>query len=502
MKTILTMVLSTFLFCLAFSQTYTGKIILPGQDGAISHDEVVLFAFDHKAFPYHKEVRLHLLQARDGRIILEPGEKGSHDEFVRYYGTVIRINDKFHMWYFGNYGEPTTQQGLRQGGYEGDVMCYAISDDGIHWTKPNLGMVEYRGSKNNNIIDFPEKKIKPAAAILYEPDEEDQNKKFKMAYEQEEGNKFCVAFSPDGLHWTLSDKNPVMNEFFEMAGITKHDGLYYINGQDGLTNHQPFRNRVLATYSSMDFENWSPCAAVGFDRSDDLSGPSIEHEWNNREEIHLRAALWNRGNVILGIYGQWHGHPTGDRRLVGIDLGLIITHDALHYSEPIKDFKFIPAREHSESAYDIPALMQGQGMENVGGKTFYWYSLWRGNEGSGVRLATWDRDRFGILQPFKVSNPMAITCPIRLNGEAKVYVNASGLDENSKLEINILDKGFQPIEGFSNEAAAIIDENGFRVPVKWGKGETLTPKIGDFHIQVKFIGVRPEDCKLHAVYVV
>src|SRR5438105_752957 len=34
----------------------------------------------------------------------------------------------------------------------GQVTCYAESKDGIHFTRPNLGLVEFEGSKQNNII--------------------------------------------------------------------------------------------------------------------------------------------------------------------------------------------------------------------------------------------------------------------------------------------------------------------------------------------------------------
>lgn len=30
--------------------------------------------------------------------------------------------------------------------------CYAESKDGIHWTRPDLGLFEFNGSRNNNII--------------------------------------------------------------------------------------------------------------------------------------------------------------------------------------------------------------------------------------------------------------------------------------------------------------------------------------------------------------
>ena len=32
------------------------------------------------------------------------------------------------------------------------MACYAESTDGIHWTKPELGLFEFEGSKQNNIV--------------------------------------------------------------------------------------------------------------------------------------------------------------------------------------------------------------------------------------------------------------------------------------------------------------------------------------------------------------
>ena len=32
--------------------------------------------------------------------------------------------------------------------------CYATSSDGVHWEKPDLGLVEYHGSTANNLIPF------------------------------------------------------------------------------------------------------------------------------------------------------------------------------------------------------------------------------------------------------------------------------------------------------------------------------------------------------------
>ena len=485
----------------------SGQVLLPDLPGAAPVDEAVLFAFDEWAFPFQNHAQIHLIPGLNPSYVLRPGPEGSHDENLIYYGTTIRIGGTFHMWYCGSWGPLTLHPNFPPAGCS---LCYATSSDGVHWEKPDLGLVEFNGSKHNNIVDFPIEGFWAAQGIVYEPDEPDPNRRFKMAYEViRSGTQrsrrtllFHVAFSPDGLRWTTSAKNPV-GPFLEMAGITKRNGFYYVNGQGDLTGHHPGVARRLATFVSADFETWSPFGANGLDRSQNLIGPSLEADQHQYEEVHLGAALWNRGNVLLGIYGQWHGHPTGDRRMVTMDLGLAISHDAIHFQEPIPGFRFIPSREQLESPWGVgPALMQGQGMENLGDQTLYWYSLWRGPSGSGVRMVSWERDRLGMLKPFDPREARVISCPIQVTtGEANVYVNASGLNEHSRLRVGLMDEGFRLIPGYSGTDAAVVSEDGLRSPVRWKADRSLRPSLGRVRLDVQFEGIRPEDCRLHAIYV-
>jgi len=68
------------------------------------------------------------------------------------FQSVFADNGKFRMYYRGvHYGKslglPDT--GLAQHEW---VLCYAESTDGIHWTRPELGLCEFNGSTSNNII--------------------------------------------------------------------------------------------------------------------------------------------------------------------------------------------------------------------------------------------------------------------------------------------------------------------------------------------------------------
>ena len=55
-------------------------------------------------------------------------------------------------------------------------ICYAVSQDGINWEKPNLQIVEYEGSKDNNIIwQGPH-----GAGVCYDPFDEKAERRYKM----------------------------------------------------------------------------------------------------------------------------------------------------------------------------------------------------------------------------------------------------------------------------------------------------------------------------------
>ena len=65
-------------------------------------------------------------------------------EFMIFgYCTLLDLGGKFGLWY-----EVVPPKG--SGGR--CLVCYAESTDGMNWTKPDLGLVEYGGSKKNTIV--------------------------------------------------------------------------------------------------------------------------------------------------------------------------------------------------------------------------------------------------------------------------------------------------------------------------------------------------------------
>ena len=86
-------------------------------------------------------LKLHQPELREVSMVYDAPWEGN----VCCYHTVLRDDRNYKMYYRGS--------AYRLPGYKRhQVVCYAESDDGIVWRKPKLGLCEYDGSKENNII--------------------------------------------------------------------------------------------------------------------------------------------------------------------------------------------------------------------------------------------------------------------------------------------------------------------------------------------------------------
>ena len=63
------------------------------------------------------------------------------------YYTLFRDDDRFRVYYRGSHFDGKTKKPAHP-----EVVCYAESRDGVKWEKPGLGLCEFQGSKQNNIV--------------------------------------------------------------------------------------------------------------------------------------------------------------------------------------------------------------------------------------------------------------------------------------------------------------------------------------------------------------
>lgn len=513
-------VMAAAAFTVAPTQSSVNQDLISAGKGASKHaGETTLFAFDDHSIPWQHNLKITLVEAQKhpANPVLKRGPKGSPDHgHAILYGTVIKDGNKFRMWYLAMF-ESEVIKGQAPGNWR--PMCYAESSDGINWIKPELGLVEFIGSKRNNIClieGTPQSltHINDFLSVLYEPNDPDPKRRYKAVYiahvpyddiigglsnigaKEKTPCVTIAATSADGLSWKVVGDRPADagGERFEVSSIYKFGDFYYSTGQlispwswlpDGKDT-----GRVIMVYRSPDFINWSKAKAFGFARHGQLTNPPV-----TGQQSHLGVGLWNRGNVLVGLYGIWQDglqaseRPKGASHLLGtrVDLGLILSNDGIHYREPVADFKIISRGKEGE--WDDVALLQGHAFVNEGDRTMIWYSHWDTGgilKSMEIGLATLRRDGFGFLSRKEDDNDAHfITAPLETGKKTNLVINVEGLTADAPLTIELLDHLDRPLQGYSGAEASAIASDGTQVRVVW-PGKTYLPANRKFAVKVKF----------------
>lgn len=491
---------------------------------------VTLFAFDDISIPFSQNLKL-VMRAPEKHpanpVVKRGGPEAPDSWAAQFYGSIIREGDKFRMWYVAAGEDRVKRIGPRSSPWR---VAYAESRDGVNWIKPRLGLVEYGGDRDNNLVSLEPRLGVVNLKVLHEPD---STLPYKLGAHVwfPKGKSRLGTFAPygseDGLRWRLlKDAKPVDFEvraedtvlpplhFEPVGGLYRWDGLYHLSGQNAMPATRPYHGRVSRTYVSSDFVNWSPSSAINFVRPQqhELLGPGRSREG---EQNHEAISVWNRGNVLLGISGLWHGAKEWDG--VTVDLGFVLSNDGIRFRTPTQEWTFLRRGEDGE--WDEGGLLQGQGFQNIGDQTLIYYGAWdpRAWRSSpprgGVGIAVLPRDRFADLRvdestkgkgTYQMSDPQSelLTKSMALKSRRlpRLYVNADGLGPEASLRFELLGHDLVPIEDYADGNAAIVQHNGFQAPVIWPKRATAFILPERFRLRVRFQGAQKAKIRLYAVY--
>ncbi len=504
-----------------------------------------IFAFDDSAIPFTHNLKLEMRtpEKHAANPVVPRGGDGDPDNWaVQFYGSVVKVEGKYRMWYCAA-GRRSGQQGAaNQVGSDISFwrIAYAESDDGVKWTKPDLGLVEYNGNTDNNLVKIDPQNVSMLnVKVIHDPEDPDPSRRYKMtghAYWTKEApagsrtlGTLVVFTSPDGLNWkSLTGVNPKKNAFltkddvlledthFEpCGGLYKWDGLYYISGQNAVSAARPYHGRVSRAYVSGDFANWERASNIQFVRTAQHtllgSGRSREGEQN-----HEGISVWNRGNMLMGVYGMWHGAKEWPG--VTIDLGFVISNDGVTFREPMHEWPLIKIGKDGE--WDQGGLLQGQGFENVGDQTYIYYGAWDPRQWEtapvrgGVGIVTVPRDRLGALTPdpttvgdsvYKIQTLVCdlVTGPIKVKTDAasNLYLNVDGLGDNATLKVELFDHTLKPLPAYSGDNAAIVKQSGFQTPVVFGGKEAAEGLPERIRAKITFEGDNMTDIRFSALYI-
>lgn len=493
------------------AQSSGTAFFLPDTNVAVK-DRVVLLAIDDHALRDRENVVLTLNKPsvrQEPVLTPEQGDSNAPDSMAaHFYGTVLHDQGKYRMWYYA-VSLRAKPYDLKQG-----PVCYAESDDGIHWIKPKLGQVEINGSTENNAIRLPDETTQCAAVIL-DPDDPAPGRRYKMLYTTLTHTwVFRPAASPDGIHWTAAEGYPT-DRFLEMGSFYKFGDRYIVHGQGVGTdkNGDPEGRQGYAS-TSADFAQWDRDYHDAF-RLPEPENVALRGLVGDYPQVHLGIGATSFGNVAVGLYGIWHNPPEAERRregwygagLITCDLGLVVSNDGVTFREPVKGHVFISGAESPVTpvpGVDDPTILcQANGILNVGEKTLIYHGRWRNATVTGqdyyaeVALATLPRDRWGRLHVTEgASRGTVWSAPITLpEGGCHVSLNA---DDAENITVELAGEDGALLPEYSGEKRGVVQggETSVRT-VQWAD-KALSDLAGrTVRLELGFSG---DKAGLYAVY--
>jgi len=163
--------------------------------------------------PVKGEESLTLLLVDDHHVLYRSGTKRVLHQLKRHVKNPVIAKDKpwetTVAYCSVHRDEKTGKHQLWYQAWQGSCyLCYAESEDGMTWVKPNLGLHEYKGSKENNIV----LSIGYGGSVIYDPRDPDPGRRYKSAFWEQYRKPYgtSLAFSPDGIHWRKYKNNPVI----------------------------------------------------------------------------------------------------------------------------------------------------------------------------------------------------------------------------------------------------------------------------------------------------
>ncbi|MFM1550236.1 MAG: hypothetical protein ACKJSG_12600 [Lentisphaeria bacterium] len=378
--------------------------------------------------------------------------------------------------------------------------AYATSIDGIHWERPNLGLVEYDGSTDNNLLAFTNvgRNVALLQNVVKDPHDPDPAKRYKAIgldrhavrggeitwtgpdgedkwYESTGRHIGCgifVAYSPDGLSWT-------MKEGWAASGALIADGSV-LHGWDPRISKWVMwqRPRIIPKYRTVaishsdDFENWT--YPIDVFAPDDGDVPGLQFDCFNTIVTGERGYV---GLVTISGYGG-HGFQASN------DLPeLCYSRDGHTWKrigyKPILDVA-PESWKNGPCALPLQPILRGD-------EIFVFYygknkgKMWgeptddgKDITRSALGLAKLKRDRWAAMQPVDFAGELTTKLISIANNELHVNADAA----NGWLKVELLDYAGNPVENFTLDDCDAFTGDSLDYTVTWNGNADLSDIIG------------------------
>lgn len=475
-------------------------LILLCAAGFRGHAQTARHLFLDPAFLQHSEkVALHVNPAQQREIVIR-ADKPWEQLMISFYLTVLDDDGKLRMWYIcrDKKNQPN--------------VAYAESTDGVNWIKPNLGIVEYEGSKENNLVG-----LNSLEGTVYRDERAPAQKRYNYITHLWEKDGGMVRFhSPDGLRW-MRDTTPLVKFGADSQAVTFWDEraekyALYLRAWEQRADKKRYRTIVRADLSDLT----TPLTNGPTEKSRYMWGKDkpavIDDDFpkvlETDETDPPNSDVYTISAQPYPADPRWYvGFPsffqreksTSDGRL---DVQFIGSRDGFHWHRYDRAPYARPGIAGSESASMVfigPWLiLRGEEIwqYGTGFHSRHGDKEARVRKTDGVIYRYVQRVDGFVSLDFDTKGGRCVIAPVKVDGpHLALNLDTAVLGH---LRASLLDANGKPIEGFGVDECDVLRTNATRALVTWkGKGDLST--LQGRGVKLSFTGAR---AKLFSFYFV
>ncbi len=393
--------------------------------------------------------RLHEPVRRDVAIAAEhPWERDGVSYMVAF-----REGDRFRGWYRCDAKMYVRKK--RQ-----VLIAYAESSDGIHWEKPVLGLIEFAGCRENNLVwTGPGNNMSPFRDDAPDVPGEERYK----AIVRDRPGVFALV-SPDGLRWRLMQEEPILTEGpFDSHNIAFRDAwkdeyVIYCRGVAGEGNFSGGVRWIRRT-TSQDFRTWTRLEPI------DVGDTPFEHLYTNACVPYERSP---------GTYLMFPSRFVPEREPTpgwkygpGVnDIVFMSSRDGLHFDRSFMEAFRRPGPDegnwHERGVYMERGILQTSSTE----MSMFGMENWRL---PSVRISRYTLRTDGFVSVNAGFAGGEFTTPALVFEGDELELNYATSAVGS-VRVEIRDAGGGPLPGFALDKCAEIFGDEIEDVVRWAEG--------------------------------
>jgi hypothetical protein len=399
------------------------------------------------------------------------------------YFTVIQEPGRFRLYY-------RCVPSANGDGNAAESTCYAQSADGLHWSKPELGLFEVDGTRKNNVVlaHLPPFSHNFAPFLDTRPNVPEAERYKALAGTAKSG--LAAFVSADGLHWKKLREEPGLPPSQKTIYDSQNVAFWSAAENAYVCYFRVYKKvssggfRWVARSTSKDFVHWTPPVEMTFGDA----GP--EHLYTNQTSPYFRAP-----HIYVGIAARF----MPGRQVLTPEEAAAIRVDPKYFQD-CSDAVLLTTRGGSQyqRTFLESFLRPGIGPENWVSRSNYpaWNVIQTGpaemsflvNKNYGQPTAHVTRyalrlDGFASLHAGYAGGEM-VTRPLRFKGRA-LEINFSTSAAGS-VRIELQDEDGKPIPGFAlADSREMVGDEIERI-VSWKAGTDVS-RLTNLPARIRFV---------------